>query len=215
MTSIRRTFIFVLSLAVLAGSVQANFSPATPAHASDTNVCGSTTDRTIILESNRQVVGSVSTWNTTDNQLYLRVMLQDGWQMRASWLELKTWLKGLTVNSNGTFNYQAFPYQWTYNPPVSDDIYRLPMAWMTGSEMHIALRLDLVKLDANGAVTSEQTAWAYQKGYQRAAWTTWYFKHTIQTCQDLSTYQGCKNTFWVSSRNSSQWITLKPTDSFN
>lgn len=211
MNRFQRILLLVLCLVILMGAVHLAPTPS----ASAASTCGKTTRWNVNLERDLRDIGDVYVWNTDDNILHIRPVLLYGWHMQESWMDVRTYFGGFPRNADGTFNYGAFLYHRTHSPIVREDYYalRFRSSWLTGTEMHIALRLDMVKLNSYGQVIDRAVAW----GYQKAVGPAMYLKHVIQTCLDLSQYQGCKTYYWSSSTKLYQWAytSRTPNDSFN
>lgn len=209
MQRFQKALLLVLTLLMLVVSI--HFTPVRTAQAAYT--CGATTRWNVVLERDMRDIGDVYVWNTSDSRLNVRPVLQYGWHMSETWLDVATYFGGLPRNADGTLQYSSFDYHRTHSPARTDYVYNLPWrsSWLIGTELHIALRLNMVKLDSSGRVIDRAIGW----GYQKAVGPALYFKHTIHTCKDLSQYDGCPNYWWQSSTHHDSWVNHRPTDSFN
>src|SRR5687767_14609257 len=180
--------ILLLFLCLITLVVTVNLTPPKRAMA-QSETCGRVTRWNIVRERDLGDIGDVYIWNTYDGRMFIRPVLMYNWRMQESWMEVKTYFGGLPKNPDGTFNYPLFRYHRTFYPHVTEDLWNLKMTWLTGTEMHIAMRFDVVKYNNSGtSIIDSAVAW----GYQKAVGPAMYFKHTIQICRDLSQYQGCK-----------------------
>lgn len=208
MNRIQHSLLLILAAVLLVVSVQ--LGPARTAQAAYT--CGATTRWNVVLERDMRDVGDVYTWNTSDNILHTRSVVLYGWHIQESWMEAKTYFGALPRNSDGTFNYSLFSNHRTH-ANVTEYTFSLPFksSWLTGTEMHMAWRMSMVKLDSYGRIVDHAIAWGYQKSVGPAL----YYKHTIHTCKDLSQYDGCQNYWWRTDDHLDSWVNHSPNDSFN
>lgn len=161
-----------------------------PALADASTVCGSATVTT--LYAGRTIdAGTVRVYNDNTN-LYVEISTKDGWQLTESHLAIALTLSGIPQTKSGNPKIGNFPYQRTYSPAVTSDVYTFPLdqlavslglsSFTCGStSLVIAAHAVVVQLDGSGGVIARETGWGNGTGFPGANWST-YFTHTIQCC---------------------------------
>lgn len=153
-------------------------------------VCGTPTVTTLF--AGRTIdAGTVRVSNDGTN-LYVEYSTANGWQLTESHLAIALTLSGIPQTKSGNPKVGNFPYQRTYDPPVTSDVYVFPLDQLAVSlgldrftcgstSLVIAAHAVVVQLDGSGGVISRETGWGNGPGFPGANWSM-YFGHTIQCC---------------------------------
>ena len=161
------------------------------------DVCGSATTTTLYAGRTTDA-GTVRVYNDSST-LYVEFSTTGGWQLTESHVAIATSLAGIPQTKSGNPKIGNFPYQRTYSPVVTTDVYAFPMDQLAVSlglsgftcgstSLVIAAHAVVVQLDANGGVTARETGWGNGTGFPGANWSM-YFNHTIQCCPPPATIQ--------------------------
>ena len=142
-------------------------------------VCGSPSTAQL-MSADGADVGDVHIWNS-DGVLHTQFVPADGWRITGVQYLPMRFYSEMPTTADGSLDYQRFTYQRSYTTPMMGTTFQTATAsdWELGADLHIAGRLVLVKVDANGQVTEQTTAWGEGKRSYNGAQ---YFKHTIQPC---------------------------------
>jgi hypothetical protein len=163
---------------------------AGPALAQTGTVCGSPTVTT--LYAGRTIDAGTVTVSNDSSNLYVAFSTKNGWQLTESHLAIALTLSGIPQTKSGNPKVGNFPYQRTYDPAVTSDVYVFSLDQLAVSlgldrftcgstSLVIAAHAVVVQLDGNGGVTSRETGWASGPGFPGANWAT-YFGYTVQCC---------------------------------
>jgi hypothetical protein len=163
---------------------------AGPALAQTGTVCGTPTVTTLFAGQTIDA-GTVTVSNDSAN-LYVTYSTTNGWRLTETHLAIATSLAGIPQTKSGNPKVGNFPYQRTYSPAVTSDVYVFSLDQLAVSlgldrftcgvsSLVIAAHAVVVQLGGNGGVSSRETGWGSGPGFPGGSWAT-YFESTIQCC---------------------------------
>lgn len=174
------TFLVLCCLLILSGPALAQAGP----------VCGTATVTT--LYAGRTIDAGTVTVSNDSSNLYVTFSTQDGWELTETHLAIATTLSGIPQTKSGNPKVGNFPYQRTYDPSVTSDVYVFSLDQLAVSlgldrftcgatSLVLAAHAVVVQHDGNGGVTSRETGWGSGTGFPGGNWATW-FGSTVQCC---------------------------------
>ncbi len=128
-------------------------------------------------------VGRVEVWNDSMD-LHVRYVTTGGWEIHETHLAVATSLEAIP-QANGNPIPGHFPYGETFEPPVTEASYLIPLgsgslaSWPVGTVLYIAAHAVVSGVPVYGSDTVVETAWADGEDFPGHNWAT-YFTYTIQ-----------------------------------
>ncbi|NQU47595.1 MAG: hypothetical protein HQ519_03015 [Planctomycetes bacterium] len=127
--------------------------------------------------------------NVTNTGTHLRigVRTEHDWLMEE--VHIYAGLTPVPVNGGGNPSPGQFPYKTTYSPPVDRHVEMIPLTDLgasCGDTLYLAVHLSVVKLDVNGNVTDQETAWGFGNPYTGNNWG-WWFNYDLCCCSGSNT----------------------------
>lgn len=161
-----------------------------PALAQTGAVCGTPTVTTLFAGQTIDA-GTVTVSNDSSN-LYVTFSTTNGWRLTETHLAIASTLSGIPQTKSGNPKVGNFPYQRTYDPSVTSDVYVFSLDQLAVSlgldrfdcgvtSLVIAAHAVVVQLNGNGGVSSRETGWGSGTGFPGGNWATW-FGYTVQCC---------------------------------
>lgn len=125
--------------------------------------------------------GYVNVTNTSQS-LRIGVRAEHGWLIEEA--HIYAGLTPVPTNGGGNPAPGQFPYKTTYAPPVDRHVEMIPLSDLgaqCGDHLYLAVHLSVVKLDAAGNVTDQETAWGFGNPYSGNNWG-WWFDYDLCCC---------------------------------
>jgi hypothetical protein len=159
----------ILCLTLLVGALVA----AVPAAA----LCGSQT--TVTLFGGQTIDTGVVNIANDGSNLYITYATSDPWVITAVHLAVADSVDGIPQNKNNNPIPGHFPYNSTFNPPVTSITYTIPLGGFTAGEtVYIGAQAEV---QAPGSEGGSQTAWGAGTSFGGHNWAT-YITYTVQPC---------------------------------
>jgi hypothetical protein len=135
--------------------------------------------------------GTVTVSNDSSN-VYVTFSTRNGWQLTETHLAIASTLAGIPQTKSGNPKVGNFPYQRSYNPSVTSDVYVFSLDQLAvslgfdrftcgSSSFVVAAHAVVVQQDGSGGVTARETGWGAGTGFPGGNWAT-YFGYTVQCC---------------------------------
>lgn len=169
--------------------------PLGPAEASTLNVpiygtyewsgdgvpCGEEMSVTLIAGQNYDIGTAVITLE--DGELCIELNTVDGWVMTETHVAVAPDLDSIPQTGSGNPQVGKFYFNTEHDPAVTTYTYccdPLDFIWQDG-EIFIAIHAAVIKLDENGDVIQQETAWAEGPEFPGRSWAT-YVSYLVEDC---------------------------------
>jgi hypothetical protein len=121
--------------------------------------------------------GDIKVWND-GTDLYVMYETAGGWMLTETQLEVETTLADIAQTGSGSPKVGKFEYKNTYDPPVTEDTYVIPLdGWGPGTTLYLAAHAVVIKQNDDGS-WQEETGWGNGTEFDKS-WAM-YFTYEVQ-----------------------------------